>query len=73
MGVYESNMKIKEANKNMALLWEQTKALWKDAKAEQFEQEFVKRLAIEVKRAGNTLGNMGILLDRIRADLRDRS
>ncbi|MHC4551772.1 MAG: hypothetical protein ACYSUT_03245 [Planctomycetota bacterium] len=72
MGIYESNMKIKDANKDMGIFWEKTKGLWKDAKAEQFEHEFIERLAVEVKRAGNILNNTGVMLDRIRADLQDR-
>ena len=72
MGVYESNIKIKQAYKDMGLLWEKTKILWKDTKAVQFEKEFVERLTVEVKRSMNALDNAGIMLDRIRSELKDR-
>lgn len=72
MGVYESNAKIKQAYKDMDLLWEKTKTLWKDTKAKQFEKEFIERLSVEVKRSMNALDNAGIMMDRIRSELKDR-
>jgi len=71
MGVYESNKKIKKSNDDMNILWGKTKTLWKDTKSEQFEHEFIERLASEVKRSRNALDNIGIILNRIRAELKD--
>jgi len=72
MGVYESNSKINKANKDMGIFWERTKTFWKDAKAEQFEHEFIERLSIEVKRSKDALGNIAIILNRVRSELKDR-
>ena len=55
----------------MNILWEQTKAVWRDAKARQFEEEFLARLSVETKKAQTALQNIGPLLTRIRSELRE--
>jgi len=72
MGVYESNAKIKKAGQNMDLVWEKTKTLWKDKKADQSEKKFIERFAVEVKRSMSALDNAGIMLNRIRSELKER-
>lgn len=71
MGVYESYAKIKQSTQDMNIVWEQTKAVWKDAKAAQFEEEFVKRLSAEMKKTQTALENIGITLNRIRSELKE--
>ena len=71
MGVYESCAKIKQSTQDMNILWEQTRALWRDANARQFEEEFIARLSVETKKAQTALQNIGPLLSRIRSELRE--
>jgi hypothetical protein len=71
MGVYESCAKIKQSTQDMNILWEQTKAVWRDAKARQFEEEFLARLSVETKKAQTALQNIAPLLSRIRSELRE--
>jgi hypothetical protein len=71
MGVYESSARIKRATDDMNIVWEETKAVWKDAKSREFEEEFVMRLAAEIKKAETALDNIGPILNRIRAELKD--
>ena len=53
MGVYESYAKIKQSAQDMGLAWEQTRAVWKDVKAAQFEEEFVEKGVYQSRRARN--------------------
>jgi len=71
MGVYESYSKIKKSAQDMDAVWGQTKEVWKDEKSRQFEEEFVKRLSIEIKRAETVLGNIGTLLNQIHSEFKE--
>ena len=72
MGVYESSSKINKVYKDMAIFWERSKTFWKDAKAEQFEHEFIELLDVEVRRSKDALGNIAVILNRVRSELKDR-
>lgn len=71
MGVYESCARIKRATQDMDIIWGETKAVWKDAKSREFEEEFVMRLSTEIKKAETALDNIGPILNRIRSELKD--
>ncbi len=71
MGVYESCARIKRATQDMNIIWGETKAVWKDAKGREFEEEFVMRLSAEIKKAETALDNIGLILNRIRSELKD--
>ena len=71
MGVYESCAKIKLSVRDMNIIWEQTKALWKDEKSRQFEEEFMTRLFAEIKKVETALDTIGAILNRIRFELRE--
>ena len=71
MGVYESGARIKRSIEDMNIVWGETKAVWKDAKSREFEEEFLMRLSVEIKKAETALGNIGPILNRIRAELKD--
>jgi len=55
----------------MNIIWGETKAVWKDAKSREFEEEFVMRLSTEIKKAETALDNIGPILNRIRSELKD--
>ncbi len=71
MGVYESCAKIKRAAKDMDMIWGEIKGVWKDVKSREFEEEFVTQLAAEIKKAETALDNIGAILNRIRAELKE--
>jgi len=71
MGVYESCAKIKRSAQDMDIVWAQTKAVWRDAKAKQFEEEFLSRLSVEIKKAETALQNIDPVLTRIRSELKE--
>jgi hypothetical protein len=71
MGVYESYAKIKQAAQNMDTVWEHTKEVWTDEKSRQFEEQFLGRLSIEIKKAETVLGNIGILLNHIHSEFKE--
>ena len=71
MGVYESCANIKKSIKDLNMVWRQTKAVWKDVKARQFEKEFMTQLSLEIKKTETALDNIGVILNNIRSELRD--
>ncbi len=71
MGVYESHAKIKKTCDDMNILWGQTRAQWKDARAGEFEKNFIERINIESKRALSALENISLTLNRIRSEFKD--
>jgi len=71
MGVYESRARIKRATQDMNIIWGETKAVWKDAKCREFEEEFVMRLSAEIKKTETALDNIGHILNRMRYELKD--
>ncbi|MHC4124052.1 MAG: hypothetical protein ACYSSI_10795 [Planctomycetota bacterium] len=71
MGVYESYASLKKAVKDLNIVWEKTRQVWKDARSKQFEKEFMERLSVEVKKAETALDNIGPMLNRIRSELKE--
>ena len=53
------------------MVWGEIKGVWKDVKSREFEEEFVMRLAAEIKKAETALDNIGAILNRIRAELKE--
>jgi hypothetical protein len=72
MGVYESGAKIKKCTQEIDLIWEQTQAAWKDVKAKQFEDEFIRAIGVEIRKAQTALQNMAPLINQVRAELKDQ-
>lgn len=71
MGVYESSAMLKQAVKDLNIVWEQTKNVWKDTKSREFEKEFMGQLSIQIKKAETALNNVGPIINRIHSELRE--
>ena len=71
MSVYGSCANIEESIKDLNMVWQQTKAVWKDGKARQFEKEFMTQLSFEIKKTQTALNQIGVILNHIRSELRD--
>jgi hypothetical protein len=71
MGVYEGYSKIKQSVRDMNSVWEQTRQVWTDQKSKQFEEEFVKPLLIETKKAEIVLENISLLLNQVHSEFKD--
>ena len=56
------------ATKDLLLRWEETKQYWQDAKAAEFEQEYLTHLQSAVDRAIPTFEELDKLVTRVRSD-----
>ena len=56
------------ATKDLLLRWEETKQYWQDAKAADFEQEYLTQLQSAVDRAIPTFEELDKLATRVRSD-----
>ena len=71
MGVYESSAMLKQAVKDLNIVWEQTKNVWKDTKSREFEKEFMGQLSVQIKKAETALNNVCPIINRIHSELRE--
>ena len=68
MGVHESRGNLAKAIKELMLRWSETRAAWDDARAEQFEQQYLRQLEADLRVAGSAMDQMAILLHQARRD-----
>jgi hypothetical protein len=68
MGVHESSGQITKALKQLLIAWDETRAMWDDAKSREFEERFLLPLRMEIRNSAGALGEMAALLDQIRRD-----
>jgi hypothetical protein len=71
MGVYESRARLKKSMEDSELIWSQIKEVWKDEKSRQFENQFLTQLAVTIRKAESSIGNISPLLSRIQSELRE--
>jgi hypothetical protein len=58
---------LARATKDLFLKWEATKRAWRDAKADQFESEYLVELQTAVDRAVPIFDELDKLVDRVRS------
>ncbi len=68
MGLYESGGQLNKAIKELMNRWGETRALWDDAMARDFEQKHLLPLQMDLRNALTALGSMNTLLEQIRRD-----
>ena len=68
MGVHEARGNLAKAYKELMLRWQETRAQWDDAQAEQFEEAVLRTLEADLRTANNAMDQMGILLHQVRRD-----
>ena len=56
------------ATKDLLLRWEETKQFWRDAKAADFEQEYLTQLQTAVDRATPVFEELDKLVTRVRSE-----
>jgi len=60
--------RLAAVTKELALDWAQTKATWKDAKSEEFEQKYLQELFTGVDSAMTVLDHLDKVLTKIKSD-----
>ena len=69
MAIYEAGGQLGKAMKQLLAHWEETKISWNDAAARSFEERFVVPLQRDLRSAMGALGQMAMLLDRMKRDV----
>jgi hypothetical protein len=59
---------LQQAMKGIGAAWEQTRAQWRDVKAQEFERQYLERLPHDVARAITVMEEISVLLKKIRDD-----
>ncbi len=68
MGVHESRGNLAKAYKELMNRWLETRQSWDDARAEEFEQKYLRELEADLRTAGSAMDQMGILINQARRD-----
>lgn len=64
----ESNATLSQAIKDLSQKWEQTKAYWRDVKAEEFEHNYLERLPNLTARTSTAMDEISALLRKVHID-----
>jgi uncharacterized protein YukE len=68
MSARESSGRLAHALKDLVNAWDRTRVHWRDAKAVQFEKEWLEQLPQEITSASEAIDELGSLLKKIRRD-----
>jgi hypothetical protein len=64
----ESNATLMQALKELSQHWQHTKSYWRDAKAADFERDYLDGLPNLVARTSTTIDEVNTLLRKVRTD-----
>ena len=64
----EGNAVLLQAIKDLSQKWEQTKASWRDVKADEFEHKYLERLPHLTARTSTAMEEIGVLLRKVHLD-----
>lgn len=68
MSLHGSRGRIAHLSKDLVSRWNETRSYWRDAKAQQFEDEYIKELTSSVNSAITAMEKLDLLLNRIHTD-----
>lgn len=68
MGVYESGGQLNKAMRQLLERWHEASMAWDDSASRRFEERYLAPLRMEVRNAGEAMGQMAALLDQIRRE-----
>lgn len=64
----ESNATLSQSIKDLSQKWEQTKAHWRDVKADEFEHNYLERLPNLTARTATAMDDISALLRKVHND-----
>lgn len=64
----EGNATLAQAIKDLSQKWEQTRAYWRDLKAEEFERNYLERLPNLTARTSTAMEEISALLRKVHVD-----
>jgi hypothetical protein len=68
MSTTGSDNNLAQAFKDLSIKWQETKYFWNDVKSREFEQRFLDALPEQIARATNVIGEIEVLLRKVRHD-----
>jgi len=70
MGVHEGRGALARSLKDLLIRWTEVKGVWRDAMADQFEEQFLFELERELRTATTTMDSMAQMLAQVQRDCR---
>jgi hypothetical protein len=71
MSAFDSRAKLILANKKLLAQWHQTRELWRDENARQFEKKYMSPLEVNIRAAILAMERMGNAIESARHDCKD--
>lgn len=68
MGMQEARGTLAKAFKDLTLRWNEARAQWDDAQAEQFEETYLRNLESDLKVAASAMDQLSTVLHQVRRD-----
>jgi hypothetical protein len=68
MNVSATRARLEVLTKELLRDWAETKAYWRDVKAQEFERQYLQELNGQVEKTGTILEKLGELLTKVRND-----
>ena len=68
MSLSASKGRLAGVTRDLALRWEDTRAVWRDAKAQEFEQRWLSELKVELGKTVAAIEKLDELTRKIRSD-----
>ena len=68
MSLNDSYAKLNRATKDLALNWQQALVSWQDENTRRFEKKYIIRLQQELRKAGQAMESMDMLLSRMQRE-----
>ena len=60
--------RLDRLTKDLLFNWDETRAAWRDAKAQEFEQKYLEELRLRVEKAAAGISKLDELLTKVRTD-----
>jgi hypothetical protein len=71
MSAFDSRAKLILASKKLLAQWHQTRELWRDENARQFEEKYMSPLEVNIRAAILAMERMGNAIESARHDCKD--
>ena len=68
MSLHGSRARVASLSKDLISRWNETRSYWRDAKAQEFEEKYLRELMANVNSAVTAMEKMDLLLNRIHTD-----
>jgi hypothetical protein len=68
MGIYEGRGQLAKASKELTARWNDARLSWNDARAKEFEEQFLAPLEVDLRKAADALDRVAAMVSQIRRE-----